>query len=76
MSTLVCGELFMPRQPQDNDRALHFRSGRFFNIDGEWYFATRESPGHGPFIDRASAEEACRRFVDSKRRPNQVRRAG
>jgi hypothetical protein len=44
-------------------------------VNGEWYFATRESTGHGPYIDRAAAETACRRYVDT-RRQNQLRRSG
>lgn len=67
----------MTQKQQDPASALTFRSGRFFNVNGEWYFATRESLGHGPFVDRASAEEACRRYVEGKRRPpSQARHAG
>lgn len=65
----------MPRQRQNKATLFTFRSGRFFCVNGEWYFATRESTGHGPYIDRAAAETACRRYVDT-RRQNQLRRSG
>lgn len=40
-----------------------FRSGRFFIVNGTWYFATREGPDKGPFASRAAAEAALLNFV-------------
>lgn len=47
--------------------------GRFFEVDGEWYFATRESAGHGPFEDYESAKAACSEFVASTRSNGRAR---
>lgn len=47
-------------------RPYPFRSGRFFTVNGEWYFTTREAPAFGPFTDRTRAEEACQRFLTRK----------
>lgn len=55
-------------------RPYPFRTGRFFSINGEWYFTTRETPAFGPFVDRQRAEQACDRFVQLKLRAR--RRAG
>ncbi|NLO79782.1 MAG: hypothetical protein GX093_05680 [Xanthomonadaceae bacterium] len=64
----------MPRR-QNSTTDFPFRSGRFFYVNGEWYFASRESSGHGPYIDRAAAEAACRRYVEAKQRANRLRRS-
>jgi len=39
--------------------AVPFRSGRFFNIDTEWYFSCREGKDLGPFGNREKA--SCKR---------------
>jgi len=36
--------------------AIPFRSGRFFNIESEWYFACREQQDQGPYNNRQDAE--------------------
>lgn len=66
----------MLRQRNNDSRSFPFRMGRFFSVNGEWYFSSRESAAHGPFIDRATAEEACRRYTEAKRMRQSVRRAG
>ena len=42
-----------------------FRSERIFTIGHEWFFATRESTGQGPFTSRELAERALSRFITS-----------
>lgn len=37
---------------------IPFRSGRFFNIGNEWYFACREGMDRGPYSSRVMAERA------------------
>ena len=32
-----------------------YRSDRFFTVDGEWYFTTREGQDVGPFLTRGAA---------------------
>ncbi len=46
--------------PRHDDDLLrrHFRSSRFFNVEGGWYFTTREDGDHGPFASRDEAEIA------------------
>ncbi len=34
----------------------HFRSDRFFCVDSQWFFTTRESSELGPFSSRADAQ--------------------
>lgn len=66
----------MSQQRHNESRVYPLRSGRYFNVNGEWYFDTREAETHGPFVDRPSAEDACHRFLEHKRRQNRARRAG
>lgn len=64
----------MTEKNQTENFAFPLHRGRLFKVNGEWYFATRESTGHGPFVDYESAEIACREFVHAKRRGSRVRR--
>jgi hypothetical protein len=51
---------------EGESRPYPFRSGRYFNINGAWYYATREARSVGPFPERAQAEAACRRHIANK----------
>ena len=41
-----------------------FRSERVFNVNGEWFFQTREQRDMGPYESRESAKEAAKRFAN------------
>lgn len=43
---------------------IPFRSGRYFCINGQWFFTHRDNKLEGPFPDQDSAEQACRRFIE------------
>ncbi len=43
--------------------AVPFRSGRFFNIDSDWYFACREGQNNGPFLNREEAADALKSYL-------------
>lgn len=64
----------MAEKTQAGDFAFPVHRGRLFKVGEEWYFATRESAGHGPFADYESAAIACREFVRTKRRDSGTRR--
>ncbi len=42
---------------------LHFRSGRLFCVDNDWYYSTREGIDVGPFPTKAEAEVALDSFL-------------
>ena len=42
---------------------LPFRTGRFFNIEQGWYFATREGKDHGPYSSKDDAEAALTMYL-------------
>ncbi|MDY6979918.1 MAG: DUF6316 family protein [Pseudomonadota bacterium] len=61
------------RIPRDGEAGpVPFRSGRFFNIGSQWYFACREGMDRGPFSTRHMAELALSEHVENCRH---VRRA-
>ena len=43
--------------------AVPFRSGRFFNIEANWYFACRGEADAGPFESKSEAEAALTLYV-------------
>ena len=43
--------------------AVPFRSGRFFNIDNDWYFSCREGQDNGPFSNREAANDALKTYL-------------
>ncbi len=44
---------------------IPFRSGRFFNVETKWYFASREGIDHGPFDSKQQAEVSLDVFIQS-----------
>lgn len=43
--------------------AIPFRTGRFFVVDNNWYFASREGMDKGPYSSRNEAEIALKAFL-------------
>jgi len=50
--------------------AVPFRSGRFFNIDTDWYFACREGQNLGPFRSRGEAANALKNYLAKRTKLN------
>lgn len=46
---------------------IPFRTGRFFNVGVNWYFATREAIDQGPFRSRSEAESALTQYIEKCR---------
>ncbi len=49
---------------QGETEAHKVRSKRFYSINDDWYFSTRENLQVGPFTDRESAEDALHLFLN------------
>jgi len=47
----------------EEEKAVPFRSSRFFCVGSKWYFTTREGFDSGPFASRERAETGLRRFL-------------
>lgn len=41
-----------------------FRTGRFFNVGTNWYFATREAIDQGPYNSKSEAESALTKYIE------------
>ena len=41
-----------------------FRSGRFFVVNRDWYFTTREKIDVGPFGSEAGAQQGLKLFIE------------
>jgi len=51
---------------RENEKSgTYFRSHRFFKVDAQYYFSTREGIEIGPFESEEAAAEGLGRFVDS-----------
>lgn len=61
----------MNRHRTGESGAIPHRSGRYFCINGQWFFTHRHKKLEGPFPDQDTAEQACRRFVDQLRHEQQ-----
>jgi hypothetical protein len=44
---------------------IPFRTGRFFNVGGNWYFTTPEAIDQGPYASRQEAEAALVHFLEN-----------
>lgn len=42
-----------------------YRSDRFFRVNGDWYFSTREKVDVGPFDSKERAGKGLSLFIDS-----------
>jgi len=41
-----------------------FRTGRFFNVGTNWYFASREAIDQGPYNSKSEAESALIKYIE------------
>lgn len=46
---------------------FYFRSDRFCQINGQWYFLTREKTQEGPFPSRTEANLGAERYIERVR---------
>jgi len=46
---------------------FHFRSDRFCQINGLWYFVTREKTQEGPFQTRVDADAGAAKYIERAR---------
>lgn len=57
----------MEQYRQGEAGPIPFRTGRFFNVGANWYFATREAIDQGPFSSRMEAETALVKYIEKCR---------
>jgi pimeloyl-ACP methyl ester carboxylesterase len=68
------GEFLEERPHRVGEQAqCHFRSDRVFEVEGAWYFATRESNRIGPFAAADEAQASLRRYMTASARNRHAR---
>lgn len=55
--------MHMKRESDSTTRA-YFRTERFNQRGGQWYFLTREGTEEGPYDERLEAEARLQRYID------------
>lgn len=46
--------------------AIPFRTGRFYSVKNEWWFAIRRGPDQGPYLSKASAKQALIEYLNDQ----------
>jgi hypothetical protein len=54
---------FMKVRAEDMEAKTWFRSDRFFNEGGRWFFSTRENTVEGPFDTHWEAEQELMMYI-------------
>lgn len=47
----------------DAPEAVHFQANRIHNLNGKWYFLTREGDNIGPFESKRQAEKSLALYI-------------
>jgi hypothetical protein len=58
----------------DREPKSYFQTDRFFRSEGMWYFSTREGIDFGPFTIKIDGEKALRRYIDTQKTMQRLRR--
>lgn len=54
---------YFMKQRQGDISNNWFRSNRFYNVKGQWFFSTREGVDFGPFENQQDAAQALHQFI-------------
>ncbi|MBI3560903.1 MAG: hypothetical protein HY080_04215 [Gammaproteobacteria bacterium] len=46
--------------------SVPFRTGRFYSVDGDWWFAIRRGPDQGPYLSKPAAKKALIEFLNDQ----------
>jgi|GEM_PF-914448 hypothetical protein len=46
--------------------AVPFRTGRFYCVDNEWWYAIRRGPDQGPYPTKAAAKQSLIEFLNDQ----------
>ncbi len=52
------------------------RSERFYEVNGEWFFAVRKGPDRGPYASKEAARAALRTYIVEQLAEERHRRSG
>jgi hypothetical protein len=55
--------MYKQRNRHGEDGAIPFRTGRFYCVDGEWWFAIRRGPDQGPYLNKSQAKQSLVDYI-------------
>ena len=58
--------MYQQRSRFGEQGAVPFRSGRFYSIDNEWWFAIRRGPDQGPYPTKAAAKQSLIEYLNDQ----------
>lgn len=64
MNKIVALDISIRKGREGDTQPPPYRSNRFVNDGGAWYYRTREQGSIGPYKDRSKAEKSARAFVN------------
>lgn len=56
--------MFQQRSRHGEGGAIPFRTGRFYCVQNEWWFAIRRGPDQGPYPTRAAARQSLIEYLN------------
>ena len=62
------GELKMyeQRKRHGEEGFIPFRTGRYYTIDNQWWFAIRRGPDQGPYTSKPAAKQALIEYLNDQ----------
>jgi len=58
--------MYQQRSRHTEKGAIPFRSGRFYSVDNEWWFAIRRGVDHGPYTTKATAKQGLIEYLNEQ----------
>lgn len=58
--------MYTQRNRHGERGAAPFRSGRYYAIDEQWWFAIRRGPDQGPYPTKAAAKQALVEYLNDQ----------
>ena len=58
--------MYEQRNRHNENGAIPFRTGRYYAIDNEWWFAIRRGSDQGPYTTKAAAKQALIEYLNDQ----------
>lgn len=58
--------MYKQRNRHGEQGAIPFRTGRFYCVDSEWWFAIRRGPDQGPYSTKTQAKQSLIEYLNDQ----------
>ena len=58
--------MYEQRNRHGENGGVPFRTGRYYTIDNEWWFAIRRGPDQGPYDSKSAARKALIEYLNDQ----------